>query len=303
MSFKRGIRGNEFRKALETLAQQDGWWKDVLADPTLVIGIRDEYLNVYWQGQSIFKVSFAGGKVKASTHEKYLLNPDLKDQVSLVEGKFAFGNAEPRMLTRDYEGAKTLEKLKRAASLYSGQEKEGVHEIATANNSVVDVEIAINASGIPDVERNLPRMDLANFETTARGVDLVFWEAKTFSNPELENGKIAGQIKDYRTVIDLHKMEIHDSYRCVAENLADMAKWSDGRRSVAAATRAVADGAKLNVSSANVGLLVYDFTADQRDREDKSGKTLKQRVIESLEKVGVPPERIKFKGTPKGLTI
>ncbi|MBR1129505.1 hypothetical protein [Bradyrhizobium iriomotense] len=303
MSFKRGIRGGEFRGALEALAQQDGWWKDVLADKSLIIGVRDEYLNVYWQGQSIFKVSFRGGKVTASTHEKYLLNPDLRDQVSLVEGKFAFGEAEPRMLTRKYEGVETLAKLKRAASLYSGREKEGVHEIATSNLSVVDVEIAINASGVPGVERNLPRMDLANFETTANGVDLVFWEAKTFSNPELENGKIAGQIKDYRTVIDLHKTEIDDSYRWVAKNLADMAQWSNPRRNVAAAISAVADGAKLNVSSANVGLLVYDFTADQRDREDKSGKTLKERVTESLAKVGVGQERIKFKGTTKGLTI
>ncbi|WP_445218786.1 hypothetical protein ACKWRH_45045 [Bradyrhizobium sp. Pa8] len=303
MSFRRGIRGDDFRRALETLAQQDGWWKDVLADPTLIIGIRDEYLNVYWQGQSIFKVSFKGGKVTASTHEKYLLNPDLKDQVSLVEGKFAFGEAEPRMLTREYKRGETLGRLKRAASLYSGQEKEGVHEIATANDSVVDVEIAINASDIPDIKRNLPRMDLANFETTANGVDLVFWEAKTFSNPELENGDIVGQIADYQKVIDLHKTEIEDSYRCVAKNLADMAKWSNEHRNVAAAIRAVADGAKLNVSSANVGLLVYDFTAIQRDRKDDDGKTLKHRVIESLSKVGVGPERIKFKGTSKGLTI
>lgn len=303
MSFKRGIRGDDFRKALEALAQQDGWWKDVLADPSLIIGIRDEYLNVYWQGQSIFKVSFTGGRVTASTHEKYLLNPDLKDQVSLVEGKFAFGKAEPRMLTRDYEGAETLTKLKRAASLYSGQEKEGVHEIATSNRSVVDVEIAINAAGIPGVERKLPRMDLANFETTANGTDLVFWEAKTFSNPELENDDIVGQIADYQKVIDRHMPEIEDSYRCVAKNLTAMAQWSNGERKLAAAISAVADGAKLNVSSGNVGLLVYDFTADQRDREDKSDRTLKQRVTESLAKVGVGPERIKFKGTPKGLTI
>ena len=303
MSFRRGIRGDDFRKALETLAQQDGWWKDVLADPTLIIGIRDEYLNVYWQGQSIFKVSFKGGKVTASTHEKYLLNPDLKDQVSLVEGKFAFGNAEPRMLTRDYEGTETLAKLKRAASPYSGQEKEGVHEIATSNLSVVDVEIAINASGVPGIKRNLPRMDLANFETTATGVDLVFWEAKTLSNPELENGDIVGQLGDYQKVIDLHKTEFDDSYRWVAKNLAEMAEWSNGHRNVAAAISAVAKGAKINVSSANVGLLVYDFTAAQRDRKDKDGKTLSDRVIESLAKVGVGPERIRFKGTTKGLTI
>lgn len=303
MSFTRGIRKDDFREALEALAQQDGWWRDVLADPSLIIGVRDEYLNVYWQGQSIFKVSFKGGKATATTHEKYLLNPDLKDQISLVDGTFAFGKAEQRMLTREYEGAMTLDKLKRAASLYSGREKEGVHEIATSNLSVVDVEIAINASGVPGVERNLPRMDLANFETTANGVDLVFWEAKTFSNPELENGDIVGQIADYQKVIDLHKTEIDDSYRCVAKNLADMAKWSNGHRNVAAAIGAVADGAKLNVSSANVGLLVYDFTAVQRDRKDDDGKTLKHRVIESLTKAGVGRERIKFKGTPRGLTI
>ncbi len=72
---------------------------------------------------------------------------------------------------------------------------------------------------------------------------------------------------------------------------------------MAAAIRAVAEGAKLNVSSANVGLLVYDFTAVQRDRKDKDGKALSDRVIESLAKVGVGPERIRFKGTTKGLTI
>ena len=60
-------------------------------------------------------------------------------------------------------------------------------------------------------------MDLANFETTATGVDLVFWEAKTFSNPELENGDIVGQLGDYQKVIDLHKTEFDDSYRWVAE--------------------------------------------------------------------------------------
>jgi hypothetical protein len=101
MSFKRGIRGGPFREALETLAHQDGWW------------------NVYWQGQSIFKVSFKGGKVTASTHEKYLLNPDLEDQIPLIDGRFDFGKVAERMLTREYEGAKTLKKLKRAAALYS----------------------------------------------------------------------------------------------------------------------------------------------------------------------------------------
>lgn len=303
MSFKRGIRETDFLRALEALAQQDGWWRDVLADPSLIIGVRDEYLNVYWQGQSIFKVSFKGGKVTASTHEKYLLNPDLKDQVSLVEGKFAFGKAEQRMLTREYEGAKTLAKLKKAASLYSGREKEGVHEIATSNLSAVDVEIAINATDLAHVEKNLPRMDMASFESGKDGVNLAFWEAKTFDNPELESGEIIDQIKAYRAVVEAYQTEIADSYAWIAKNLTDMAKWSSGARDVAPATRDAARGVKINVSSSNIGLLVYDFTADQRDRKGKDGKTLRETLTESFTRNGLGTERFRFKGTAKGLCI
>ncbi len=35
----------------------------------------------------------------------------------------------------------------------------------------------------------LPRVDLAAFEPADHGVNLVFWEAKTFSNPEAQVGR------------------------------------------------------------------------------------------------------------------
>jgi hypothetical protein len=303
VSFKRGIRNNSFLEALETLARQDGWWKDVLADKSLIIGIRDEYLNIYWHGQSLFKVSFKGGKVAASTHEKYLLNPDLKDQIPLIDGRFDFGKVAERMLTRDYEGVTTLGRLKRAAALYSGREKEGVHEIATSNPSVVDVEIAVGAVGVANVVKKLPRMDVASFETAERGVDLVFWEAKTFSNPELENGDVVDQIKGYQAVINAHHADIADSYWRVAKNLAAIEKWSNGVRSLAPATRDAATKAKINVKSSTIGLIVYDFTADQRDRKGKDGKTLREKLTELFDKNCLSTERFRFKGTAKGLTL
>jgi hypothetical protein len=303
MSFKRGIRGEPFLNALEALAQQDGWWKDVLADKSLIIGIRDEYLNVYWQGQSIFRVSFKGNKVAASTHEKYLLNPDLKDQISIIDGKFDFGKVAERMLTREYEGAATLGRLKRAAALYSGREKEGVHEIATSNSSVVDVEIAINAAGVPDAVKKLPRMDVASLETAEDGVDLVFWEAKTFSNPELENGDVVEQIKGYQAAIREHHPEFAESYRCVARNLVDIEGWSNGVRSVTPTIRAAANGASMNVRGSTIGLLVYDFSAEQKARRNKDGKTLREKLTESFESNGLGTSRFRFKGTAKGLTL
>jgi hypothetical protein len=178
-----------------------------------------------------------------------------------------------------------------------------VHEIATSNLSVIDVEIAISAAGVANVLKKLPRMDVASLENTDSGVDLVFWEAKTFSNPELETGEIVDQIKGYQAVIGAHHADIADSYWWVAKNLADIEKWSNGARSLAPATRDAVTGAKINVRSSNIGLLVYDFTADQRDRKGKDGKTLREKLTESFEKNGLGTERFRFKGTAKGLTI
>src|SRR5690348_8020573 len=125
--FKRGIKNGKFVDALERLATRKGWWRDVLRDRDLIIAVRDEYLNVYWQGQSIFMVSFRGSEVVGSTHPKYLLNPDLSGQIALRGELFDLKALESRLLMRNYESGVTLPKMKRAAGLYSGKEKQGVH--------------------------------------------------------------------------------------------------------------------------------------------------------------------------------
>ena len=78
----------------------------------------------------------------------------------------------------------TLSKLKRAADLFSGMEKQGVHAIAQANENIVDVEIMLDATDLPTA-RDYPRIDIAAFEQRSDGVELVFWEAKLFANKEL----------------------------------------------------------------------------------------------------------------------
>jgi hypothetical protein len=57
--FKRGIT-NEFVKVLGELAATDSWWRDVLTDSSIAIFLRNECLNVYWQGQAIFKIKHSG---------------------------------------------------------------------------------------------------------------------------------------------------------------------------------------------------------------------------------------------------
>lgn len=263
--FKKGL-SDEFMAALAELAEKVGWWKDVLAEASLIIGIRDECLDVYWNGQSLFNADFQGGRVNVNTHVKYLLDPDRSDRVVLNENG-TFHEVSTPILARYASG--TLGKLKRAADLFSGMEKQGVHAIAKANENIIDVEIRLDATNL-DAKRDQPRIDIAAFEQQSDGVELVFWEAKLFANKELRASgssqpKVVGQITEYKQVLRARQTEVLSSYRRVAKNLVTIAEMKGGDRKVGPAIRAVADGVELRMGSpANVGLVIFGFDADQK---------------------------------------
>ena len=126
--FKRGL-DPLFLSKLEILANETVWFADVLADPDLILGIRDNYVQVYWRGQSLFKIEWNGtaSPLKVSTHPKYLIDPDLAEAVELL-GE-AFDVHGHQALTTKYDGRATLRNMKRAAKLYCGDEKKGVHAL------------------------------------------------------------------------------------------------------------------------------------------------------------------------------
>ncbi len=265
--FNRGLSGN-FMAALAGLAQKPGcWWQDVLADASLIIGIREEELDVYWNGQALFHAYFKDGQVNVNTHVKYLLDPDRDDRIVLEEdGKF---DVKLTPMLASYASG-MLSKMKRAADLFSVMEKQGVHAIAKANENIVDVEIMLDAKDLPTV-RDYPRIDIAAFEQRSDGVELVFWEAKLFANKELRASgssepKVVRQINEYKKVLQARQKEVLSSYRSVAKSLVAIAEMSHGARNVGTAIRAVAeDGEKLRMSSpANVGLVIFGFDADQK---------------------------------------
>jgi len=68
--FKRGLSTT----FIERLKELDGWDK-IAADKDVFIGIRDEYINVYYRGNSLFKISKNGNALKIETHYKYLSPP------------------------------------------------------------------------------------------------------------------------------------------------------------------------------------------------------------------------------------
>lgn len=295
--FRRGIRNPAMLDALAQLSEREGWWRDVIRDPSLVIGIRDEYLNVYWQGQSLFRVAMKGSRITATTHPKYLLNPDLSGQVAIDVETNAFAAPRIDAIATAYEPGVTLGRLKRAAALYSGEEKRGVHDIAVANSNVVDVEIAFSGGDVTGGV--VPRIDIAALEQTDGGARLVFWEAKTFYNPELRSSgekNVVRQIELYRSILAAFRADVIESYRIIAGNLAALASLSGGARHLDPAVRRIAEGGELVIGDpAEVNLIVYGFDAAQRDKV--------WRPFEIELKARLAHGRILARGETRGLTL
>lgn len=296
--FKKGL-SDAFIGELERIAATASWWNDVLHDRDLIIGVRNEYLNVYWQGQSIFRVAYDGGKVRVSTHPKYLLNPGLSKQVPFDWQAGRFGELPLDAMLRDFEGSVTLNRLKSAAGIFSGGEKQGVHIIARDNMQVVDVEVAFNANEL-ETAKNLPRIDIAAFERASSGYELVFWEAKLFGNKELrsrgEKPPVLDQLHQYGVVLDHYRDQVVAGYKRVAQNLRSISDMSGGARLLGEAVREVANGEPLILGQPPaVGLMVFGFDADQRDGDNWAlhNSTLKNAL----------KGRLLSKGNAKGLML
>jgi hypothetical protein len=267
--FKRGISAG-FVEALRRLAT-DGpnWWTEVLADDDLIVAVRDEAIDVYCRGQSLLHLGMAGGTVRADTHPKYLLDPDLKRRVPLLGDVFALPSSST-LMERWVPGV-TLGKMKRAAKVYAEGEKTAVHAVVRRHPDVLDVEVAVRRE--PGQEgRELPRPDLVHLEPDGDGVRLAFWEVKLFVNKELRAEGAAAppvlkQMEDYRRILDVERDNILQSYRRVAENLVAIAEMRPGGRSLGPLIHKVAGAPGILTlgSPPDVGLLITGFDEDQRD--------------------------------------
>ena len=301
--FKRGL-DKDFMCQLEALAKESAWFADVLADEDLILGIRNNYLNVYWHGQSLFKIERAGEAValKFSTHPKYLLEPDLSKPVPF-DGAI-FGVDPDKALVRKYEIGKTLALMKRAAKVYAGEEKDGVHVVARKERNVIDTEVAFYCKRDGDQQgRYALRIDLACFEDLGSSIRLRFWEAKLYSNKEIRaegntEAPVVRQVREYRKLLEKHRGEVAKSYQVVAHNLVEIARWVSPHRAVGELVQQVAGGKPFQIDDPPiVGLIIYGFDNDQKGSRSKGWKT----HIGKLEMESFMP--LRCAGDPKNIRL
>lgn len=247
----------EFLDALEALVDQPegDWWRDVLVHPDLFIAVRNNSLNVYYRGASIFRIVPEEDRPVPETHVKYLLRQRQAYVKMAVDGRFQFCPAESMWTA--YEKRTTLEEMIRAARAYAGAEKTGLHALIMANPNVIDVEAAFWHTGsdtneveLPDASnddddgrradsnspedtlsasstpagRKLDRIDAVSLEDRDGELWIVFHEAKHFANKELRGAEgrpppVTTQIARYRQAITRYTPDIGKAYSEVCQAL------------------------------------------------------------------------------------
>ena len=210
--FKRGIKNQAFIDALNELKKDpNSFWSKIVSDKNLFIAIREEYINVYYKGNSICKLSFQQGSTIGETHYKYLVKPNQNEYVKSENG----GIDKKSMNVYDYFmfSLSEIESIKKSSLPYAGDEKIGVHSIITKKPNILDVEITFGKE-----DRETDRIDFLSIKDSK----LVFYEAKHFSNKEIRSQNtppVLEQIKKYEVDLIHHKDEIIESYKLVLENL------------------------------------------------------------------------------------
>lgn len=157
------------------------------ATPCLRIGIRNGYINLYTNGQSVAKltVSRGGQSAKAEVHWKYATGVEWRERKLPQEEKpagtadyWSFGTASPSSPITPDDVSKWIE----TATTYRSSEKTFVERLVAANPGVIDLEMGLPAK---PGEKTAPRMDLVVVQDTGMRAQIAFWEAKCNNNGEL----------------------------------------------------------------------------------------------------------------------
>jgi hypothetical protein len=137
--FQKGLN-DEFIRLLNEAYNKGGWWRDLLNDSDLHIGIRNNYLNVYYQGNSLVLIRYDSKGLLGHTHYKYLLHPR-KNRKPIISAEGNIENLKGVFI--DHLDKENLELMKKASSVYAGEEKKGIQWILKSNPNIIDMEIAL----------------------------------------------------------------------------------------------------------------------------------------------------------------
>lgn len=264
----------DFLDTLEALAASPApnWWRDVLANDDLFIAVRRNSLNAYYRGASIFKIDWNGGRIVASTHAKYLIR-QAQTYVPLIDGQFQ--HPATALTWERYEGEETLRQMMRAATPFAGAEKSGLHPLLVGDPAIIDAEIALTRTATEEATtQQQDRLDAAVIRNTPAGPEIVFCEAKHFTNAALRASggnlpAVIGQIEDYQKALTKYAPSLAEGYVEVAKALVRINAMkglarNDDAPALHDAIRQIAETGTRPVIDTKPHLLIFGFDKAQR---------------------------------------
>lgn len=215
----------ELLRQLHDVQGKADWWEAIKADAAggvtrpkpCFLAVRTNSIEAYYQGGLVADIRLRQGELTVRVNRKFLF-PTAAHSSATVELRHADGmqaTAEMRSCFDSWKLADRFQNVKRAAALLMGPEKEGIQKaLVETNPNILDVEIAIRD------ERS--RIDLAAVRGTPDCPEIVHYEVKTVSNPELFPGreqpaKVVEQLTRYDTLIADHEDRLKRRYRELAE--------------------------------------------------------------------------------------
>jgi len=191
----------------------------------LRLAIRRGYINFYAKGQSVAKLEVVRGCPRLSVHNAYVVGR-LKDDGPPLEGYKHFDSDA----LADPATAALVDGWTKTALSYASAEKRFVDDLVAANPGIIDLEMGLPASDLPDSGRVAPRMDLVIAQLAEDAPpSIAFWEAKCANNKELRvtgNGKphVLDQVEKYvRWMAESGRIaEVQSAYRETAAILLEL---------------------------------------------------------------------------------
>lgn len=288
--FVRFISEKNMRLLEEAATGPEGaWLRDALGDPKLFFALRDERIDVYYRGRALYSIEFSGGRVIPKTHVKYLILDGGDQYIKMRNGSFDYKRP---YLQGVYQEKVSLRQMKAAARTFSGVESIGVYDAINKDPFVIDVEVAFNRSSGSVTERDdleagrkQDRIDVVRLRKKSEGVDLVFWEAKHFSNSELFNDKILNQLAAYEKQLQAREDQLLTAFQNVCAFHVSLSRLRknlgfDGASDVhLEMLEGLASGSlPLNVVK-EPSLFVFGFDSDQKNGRWKARKQHIEAVI------------------------
>ncbi|OGV59077.1 MAG: hypothetical protein A2283_03815 [Lentisphaerae bacterium RIFOXYA12_FULL_48_11] len=255
--FQRGIKDQSFIQALNDLRKNsDSSWSKMVEDRILFIAIRDEYIDVYYKGNSICKLSYNNGVI-VEVHYKYLnlSRPQTENvYVKIKGGKYH----------------EDIDLIKKASENYVDEEKSEVYStiLANSDNNVIDVEIAFPRADVLQKRKGIDTIDYLRLErgqNSNTDIRLVFYEVNLLINSEIKSRttpKVLEQIDRCEEALHNHEADILTSYALVAKNLMKL-----GLIRNRDLIRRVADNPQSLSIDFKPRLIIPGYDQDQKDGE------------------------------------